>query len=60
MEEKLKSKYPWLFVKKYFRIETGKKKWFRKEITPIIEDHDSHWRVYKEKDASPLILSKNF
>ena len=27
---------------------------------PIIEDHDSHWRVYKQKHSSPLILSKNY
>ena len=59
-KEKLSKDYPWLFSKKVYRIETGKKVWGKKEFDPIIEEHDSHWRVYREKDSSPLILSKNY
>lgn len=29
-----------------------------KDREPIVEDHRSHYRVYWNRDASPLILSK--
>ena len=59
-KEKLNKDYPWLFSKQVFRVETGKKKFYKKTFEPIIEDHTNHWRVYREKDSSPLILSKNY
>ena len=59
-KEKLNKDYPWLFKKKVSRVETGKKIWGTKQLDPTIEDHGSHWRVYREKDSSPLILSKNY
>jgi|TARA_R110000796_G_scaffold9001_2_gene30994 hypothetical protein len=30
-----------------------------KDKTLIIQDHDSHFRVLRHKDESPLILSKS-
>ena len=30
-----------------------------KDKTVIIQDHDSHFRVLRHKDESPLILSKS-
>ena len=60
MIEKLQKDYKWLFTKRTFMIVNGKKEWSSHEITPIIVDAGSHWQVYKEKDASPLILSKEY
>ena len=60
MEEKLRKDYPWLFTKRTFMVVNGKKIWNNHEITPEIVDAGSHWQVYKEKDASPLILNKNY
>ena len=60
MIEKLQKDYKWLFTKKTFMIVNGKKEWSTHEITPTIVDAGSHWQVYKEKDASPLILSKEY
>lgn len=59
-KETLSKKYPWLFKKKVFMIINGKKEYSFKQFDPIIEDHESHWRVYREKDSSPLILSKQY
>ena len=59
-KERLLKEYPWLFKKDVYRVEQGKKVRSTKEFNPIIEEHDSHWRVYREEDSSPLILSKNF
>ena len=30
-----------------------------KNVVPIVEDCDSHYKVYHNIDASPLILSKH-
>ena len=60
METKLRKDYKWLFSKRTFMVVNGKKVWSTHEITPTIVDGGSHWRIYKEKDASPLILSKNY
>ena len=57
-KETLSKKYKWLFEKKTFMIINGKKVWGKKTFDPIIEDHGSHWRIFREKDSSPLILGK--
>ena len=41
------------------RVVNGKRQFYQVELTPYAEDHGSHWRIYAEKDSSPLILSKN-
>ena len=62
MEHVLKyceDKYKWLFSKQEQYMD-GKRSRFRTIATsPFVEDGESHWRVYREKDSSPLILSKN-
>ena len=60
MEERLRKDYKWLFEKKEMFLEGTKRKFRKKELTPTIVDGGSHWQVYREKDASPLILSKNY
>lgn len=60
MIEKLEKAYPWLFKKQGKMVINGKRKFFKIALQPTIEDHGSHWRVYREKNSSPLILSKNF
>ena len=57
--ESLKTKYKWLFSKQKTRVVNGKREFYKVELTPYAEDHGSHWRIYAEKDSSPLILSKN-
>ena len=51
--------YKWLFHKQGKAVINGKRKFFRIDLTPFVEDHGSHYRVYREKNASPLILGKN-
>ena len=60
MEEKLQKDYPWLFVKNIVTVVNGKKSTTKRELSPNVQDCGSHWRVYKEKDSSPLILSKSY
>ena len=60
MEEKLQKDYPWLFSKEIVTVVNGKKNRKKRELSPNIQDYGSHWRVYKEKDSSPLILSKSY
>ena len=59
-KEKLRKDYPWLFSKKKVIVVNKKREYYKVEFDPIIEEHDSHWRVYREKNSSPLILSKNY
>ena len=60
MKEKLKKDYKWLFETKKVRVTGKTREFYKVEFDPIIEEHDSHYRVYKQKDSSPLILSKNY
>lgn len=60
MIEKLQKDYKWLFSKKKVRVVNGKREFYKVEFTPIIEELDNCYRVYREKDSSPLILSKNY
>ncbi len=60
MKDKLLKDYPWLFKKTKFRVETGKRKQYTVELNPTIEDKGTFWLVTREKDASPLILSKDY
>ena len=57
--EYCEKKYPWLFKKQGKRVVNGKRSFFTINLTPWVEDHGSHYRVYREKNASPLILSKS-
>ena len=62
MEHVLKyceKRYPSLFHKQGKTVVNGKRKFFRIDLTPWVEDHGTHYRVYREKNASPLILGKN-
>ncbi len=58
--EKLQKDYKWLFSKQTKSVVNGKRIYSTVELSPIIEEHDTHYRVYREKDASPLILSKDY
>lgn len=58
--EKLKKDYPWLFVKKVAWVNNKKREFKKIEFTPIIEERENHFRVYREADSSPLILSKDY
>ncbi len=60
MKEKLKKDYPWLFFKMVPWVDTKRRRFSKVEFDPIIEDAGSHWRVYREVNSSPLILSKNY
>ncbi len=60
MKEKLSKDYPWLFSKMKTVVDINKRKFVKVEFDPIIEDAGSHWRVYREANSSPLILSKNY
>ncbi len=60
MEEKLRKDYPWLFSKQEMYFEGVKRKFRKVELNPIIEEFDSHYAITREKDASPLILSRNY
>ena len=60
MIDKLEKDYKWLFSKQTKTVIAGKITYSNKTLTPEIQDHGSHYRVYREKDASPLILSKNY
>ena len=58
--EKLQKDYKWLFYKVELAWDGKRHRKVKKEVQPIIEDHGSHWRVFKVKDSSPLILSKDY
>ena len=58
--EKLAKDYPWLFSKKKVRVVGKKREFYKVELNPVITDHGAFWTVTREKDASPLILSKNY
>lgn len=58
--EKLKKDYGWLFKKKKVWVNNGKRQFYTVEFTPIIEEYDSHYKIYREVNSSPLILSKNY
>lgn len=60
MIEKLQKQYKWLFSKKKVRVVNGKREFYKVDFNPQIVDNGSHWAIYREKDSSPLILSKNF
>ena len=60
MIEKLKKDYKWLFSKKKISVMNGKRVYSTVELNPTIVDGGSHWAVYREKDSSPLILSKDY
>lgn len=60
MLEKLQKDYPWLFSKQGKRVVNGKRQYFTIELNPIITDNGSFWTVTREKDSSPLILSKEY
>ncbi len=53
-----KDKYKWLFEKTSKRVVNGKRQFFRVQLTPRVVDAGSHFQIYREKNASPLILSK--
>ena len=59
-KETLQKDYKWLFSKQKVRVINGKREFYNIELDPIIEEHDSHYRVYREKGSSPLILSKTY
>lgn len=59
-KEDLKKTYKWLFSGQKKRVVNGKREFYTVEFDPIIEDAGSHWRIYKQKDSSPLILSKDY
>ena len=59
-QERLKKDYPWLFGKKKVRVNNNKREFYKVEFSPIIEEYDSHYKVYREVNSSPLILSKNY
>ena len=56
--EYCEKKYPWLFKKKTKAVINGKRVFSTVSLSPWVEDHGSHYRIYREKNASPLILSK--
>ena len=58
--DKLRKDYPWLFSKKKVRVINKKREYYKVELNPMIIDCGSHWSVVREKDASPLILSKSY
>ena len=60
MEEKLRKQYPWLYSKKKTRVVGKRREFYKVELNPIVTDHGNFWTVTREKDASPLILSKEF
>ncbi len=60
MIEKLQKDYKWLFSKQTKTVVNGKRIYSNKTLTTEIQDHGSLYRVYREKDSSPLILSKNY
>ncbi len=60
MMEKLQKDYKWLFSKQKAIVINGKRKFQTIELNPVIEDAGSHWRIYREPNASPLILSKDY
>ena len=59
-KEKLAKDYPWLFSKKITTVVGKSRVYSKKALSPEIVDHGSFYTVTREKDASPLILSKNY
>ena len=57
--EYCKDRYKFLFTKKIKQVVNGKRIFKTVELSPYVEEHSTHYRVYAERDASPLILSKN-
>ena len=60
MIDKLRKDYKWLFEKSKIVIDGTKRRTVKIALTPTIIDNGSSWLVYREKDSSPLILSKNY
>ena len=53
------NKYKWLFSKQKVRVVNKKREFYKVELEPTVVDGGSCWLIYREKDSSPLILSKN-
>ena len=58
--ENLKKDYPHMFKKIRVRMEGKSRTTTILENTPIVSRHDTHIEVRKDKDSSPLILSKSY
>ena len=52
--------YPWMFKKRTTKGVGKTRRVIVKEFTPIVHDCGSHYAIQREKDSSPLILSKNY
>ena len=60
MKEQLKKDYPWLFKKKVAWVNNKKREFKTILFDPIIVESDAAYFIYREKDSSPLILSKSY